>query len=215
MKSAPEAGAMPTQVQPRPLRKIPENITVERRRGAPAAPAHFGVLDIETRRSAEEVGGWHRADRMGVSCAVLYDSRSERFTDYLQDQIPELVMRLKTLDLVVGFNINRFDYRVLGGLVDFNFNTLPTLDILAEVKRHLGYRLSLNHLAGVTLETEKTADGLQALRWWKEGRIHEIIEYCRADVAVTRDLYLFGRENGYLLFQNKARKTVRIPVSWL
>ena len=183
-------------------------------RGIPPAPRRFGVLDIETRRSAEEVGGWHRADRMGVSCAVLYDSKADRYFDYLQDQIPELVAHMKTMDLVVGFNINRFDYRVLGGQIEFDFKTLPTLDILEEVKSRLGYRLSLNHLAGVTLETQKTADGLQALRWWKEGRIQEIIEYCRMDVAVTRDLYLYGRAKGYLLFQNKARQIVRIPVRW-
>ncbi|WP_373500471.1 DEAD/DEAH box helicase [Desulfococcus sp.] len=183
-------------------------------RGMVSAPKRFGVLDVETRRSADEVGGWHRADRMGVSCAVFYDAGADRFYDYLEDQIPDLVARLKTVDLVVGFNIRRFDYCVLGGLIDFDFTTLPTLDILEEVKSHLGYRLSLNHLAGATLEAEKTADGLQALRWWKEGRIQDIIAYCRMDVTVTRDLYLYGREKGYLLFRNKARQIVRIPVKW-
>jgi len=183
-------------------------------RDRPSIPKRFGVLDIETRFSAKEVGGWHRADQMGVSCAVLYDSGPDRFFDYLQDQIPALVARMKMLDLVIGFNVSRFDYRVLGGQIDFDFNMLPTLDILEEVKRHLGYRLSLNHLASVTLETEKTADGLQALRWWKEGRIQDIISYCQMDVAVTRDLYLYGREKGYLLFQNKALNIVRIPVRW-
>ena len=180
----------------------------------PTALKRFGVLDIETRRSADEVGGWHRADRMGVSCAVFYDAAEDRFYDYLQDRIPDLVARLQSMELVVGFNIRRFDYRVLAGLVDFDFTRLPTLDILEEVKNHLGYRLSLNHLAGATLETEKTADGLQALQWWKEGRIEEILAYCRMDVAVTRDLYLYGREKGYLLFRNKARQIVRIPVRW-
>jgi len=37
-------------------------------------PACYAVFDVETRRSAAEVGGWHRADRMGISVAVLYDS---------------------------------------------------------------------------------------------------------------------------------------------
>jgi DEAD/DEAH box helicase domain-containing protein len=40
---------------------------------------HFGVLDLETQRSAAEVGGWHRADRMGISCGVLYDSKKDTF----------------------------------------------------------------------------------------------------------------------------------------
>ena len=88
------------------------------------------------------------------------------------------------------------------------------LDILEEIHKRLGYRLSLEHLARVTLNAQKTADGLQALRWWKQGRIREIIDYCKQDVAITRDLFLYGEKNGYLLFNNKAGNTVRIPVNW-
>ncbi|MFW5722569.1 MAG: hypothetical protein ACOCWT_04660, partial [Desulfohalobiaceae bacterium] len=91
---------------------------------------------------------------------------------------------------------------------------LPTLDMLEEVKNRLGYRLSLDHLAGCTLGACKTANGLQALQWWQQGRIQDILRYCRQDVAITRDLYLFGRENRHLLFRNKARQLVRIPVEW-
>jgi DEAD/DEAH box helicase domain-containing protein len=66
----------------------------------------------------------------------------------------------------------------------------------------------------VSLGIEKSADGLQALKWWKEGRIDEIVEYCRVDVQITHEIYLYGRKNGYLLFQNKAGQAVRIPVDW-
>ncbi|MFC1516734.1 ribonuclease H-like domain-containing protein, partial [Thermodesulfobacteriota bacterium] len=164
--------------------------------------------------SAQEVGGWHRADLMGISCAVLYDSAEDKFFPFLEDQLPKFIDHLNRLDLVVGFNIKRFDYQVLGGYSDFKFNALPTLDILEEVHKRLGYRLSLDHLARVTLGRKKTADGLQALRWWKAGRIQNIIDYCEADVAITRDLFLYGKEKGYLLFQNKAKNTVRVPVNW-
>lgn len=174
----------------------------------------FGVLDVETRRSAQEVGGWDRADLMGISCAVLYDSAEDRFFSFMEDELPRLIDHLGQLDLVVGFNIKRFDFRVLGGCSDFKFSALPVLDILEEVHKRLGYRLSLDHLANVTLGRKKTADGLQALRWWKAGKIQEIIDYCTADVAITRDLFLYGKEKGYLLFQNKAKKMVRVPVSW-
>ncbi len=175
---------------------------------------HFGILDLETQRSAEEVGGWHRADLMRISCAVVYDSKEDRFFEFLDDQVPQLIEYLMGLDLVVGFNIKRFDFRVLGGYSDFDFRQLQTLDILEEVHNHLGYRLSLEHLSSETLGKKKTADGLQALRWWKQGRVREIIDYCRADVAITRDLFLYGKKNGYLLFKNKAGNTVRIPVTW-
>lgn len=179
-----------------------------------APPKRFGVLDIETRRSAAQVGGWHRADRMGVSCAVLYDSKSDEFTAYYQEDMPALIAHLKKLDLVIGFNIIRFDYKVLSGLSSFNFNGLPTLDLLMKVHERLGYRLSLDHLARQTLGTEKSADGLQALEWWDQGRLDLIVEYCTQDVRVTRDLYRFGLDKGYLIFKNKAGFQVRIPLDF-
>jgi DEAD/DEAH box helicase domain-containing protein len=175
---------------------------------------HYGVLDIETQRSAKEVGGWHRAERMKVSCAVLYDSQKDAFFEYVEGQIPSLLDKLRELDLVIGFNIKRFDYRVLSAYTDMDFGHIPTLDLLEKVKERLGYRLSLDHLASATLDAGKTADGLDALRWWKEGKMAKILEYCRSDVAITRDLFRYGRENRYVLFRNKAEQTVRLPVDW-
>ena len=179
-----------------------------------SSDTRFCIFDVETQRSAHEVGGWHRADLMKMSCAVLYDSKTDQYFEFLDDQVDQLIQHLKTCDLVVGFNVKRFDFRVLAGYSDFNFEVLPILDILEDVHNRLGYRLSLDHLAKVTLSRKKTADGLQALQWWKQGRIREIIDYCKKDVEITRDLFLYGQQNGYLLFQNKAKKTVRIPVKW-
>jgi DEAD/DEAH box helicase domain-containing protein len=44
--------------------------------------------------------------------------------------------------------------------------------------------------------------------------MEEIISYCRKDVEITRDLFLFGLANGYLLFETKAGQLVRLPVEW-
>ena len=174
----------------------------------------YAVLDIETRFSAGEVGGWGNTHLMGISCAVVYDSGTDSFMTFTQDQTNELGQFLTQFRQVVGFNTLRFDYRVLNGQSEFNFHALPTLDILADIEKRLGHRLSLDHLAGHTLGTRKSANGLQALKWWKEGKLDRIIEYCRQDVTVTRDLYLFGRDNGYLIYQNKAEMKVKIPVKW-
>ena len=88
------------------------------------AELHFGVLDLETQRSAAEVGGWHRADRMRISCGVLYDSQKNIFVEYLEDQIDRLIENLQRMDLIIGFNIRRFDYLVLKGYSDFDFSVL-------------------------------------------------------------------------------------------
>ena len=175
---------------------------------------HYGVFDLETQRSWQEVGGWHRADKMGISCAVLFDSKENRYLEFLEDRISDFVEHLKTLPLVVGFNIKRFDYNVLRGYTNFDFAALNSLDILEHVQQRLSYRLSLDHLANATLGAEKSANGLLALKWWKEGRIRDIVNYCIKDVELTRDLFLFGKKNQYLLFKNKAGKKVRLPVSW-
>lgn len=180
-----------------------------------AAPKRFVVFDLETQRSAQEVGGWHNARKMGVSVGVVYDSALDDFLVFRDDRMDELVQALRQADLVVGFNSLRFDYEVLRGYTKFDFSTLPTLDMLDHIKARLGVRLSLDTLGSATLNAAKTADGLQALEWWKQGRMEEITRYCTADVAITRDLYLFGRDNGYLLYRNKAQKVVRCPVKWL
>ncbi len=174
----------------------------------------YGVLDIETQLSAQEVGGWHRADRMRVSCVVLFDSRTDDYYEFVEGQVPMLLEHVQQLDMVIGFNIKRFDYRVLSAYTKLDFRQIPTLDILEKVKDQLGYRLSLDHLAAVTLDAGKTADGLDALKWWREGKMAKILEYCRSDVTITRNLYRFGLENRYLLFQNKAKQIVRLPVNW-
>lgn len=177
-------------------------------------PADFAVLDIETRHSAQDVGGWGRADRMGVSVACVWDSASGEFHDFPQNEVDEMFAHLKRFDLIIGFNIVRFDYKVLSGLSAYPFHKLPTLDLLVHVHQRLGYRLKLDNLAQATLGAGKTADGLMALRWWKQGRLDLITEYCRADVAATRDLYLHGRDKGHVLFSDKSGAAVRLDVVW-
>ncbi|MBU0682561.1 MAG: DEAD/DEAH box helicase [Proteobacteria bacterium] len=176
-------------------------------------PRKWAVFDVETQRSAAEVGGWHHAERMGVSVAVVYDGELDDFLVFREGEMVELLDYLCSRELVVGFNNKRFDNQVLSAYGDAKLHLLPTIDLLEEVKSRLGYRLSLDRLAAKTLEVAKSADGLQALKWYKEGRIDKIITYCRHDVEITRDLFLFALENRYLLFQNKAGQTVRCPLA--
>ena len=211
-----KAGELPGSARMVDNKKETESLVLKsgkRSQGRKAIMKRLAVFDLETQRSAQEVGGWHRADLMKVSCAVLYDSKEQVYREYLEKDMPQFIEHLQQYDCVVGFNIKRFDYKVLSGYSDFDFGKLPTLDLLAEIHKQLGYRLSLDHLAKVTLGSKKSADGLQALRWWKQGKIREIIDYCRQDVRITWEISCFGNENGYLLFQNKAGNTVRGPVS--
>lgn len=194
---------------------LPTGATSPGLEGAPAAaPQRYMVLDVETRRSAAEVGGWHCTDKMGVSVAVLYDAADDSYTPYEQDALSDMFARLREADSVIGFNIERFDYAVLQPFARYRLRELPTLDLLHRVKERLSYRVSLDNLAQATLGEPKSADGLQALRWWKEGNLEAISAYCRKDVEITRRIYLYGLEHGFLLFTNKAGQKVRVPVDF-
>ncbi|MGD9007616.1 MAG: DEAD/DEAH box helicase [Desulfobacteraceae bacterium] len=173
----------------------------------------YGVFDLETQRSASEVGGWHLAHRMKISCGVVYDSGDDTYAVYHESDVPKLIAHLRQLGLVVGFNSKRFDYRVLSGYSDFPFERLPSLDLLEKIHKQLGFRLSLNHLAKQTLQVEKAGSGLDALRWWQQGRLDKIVEYCRMDVKITRDLFLFARDQGYLIYRQKNGDRMRVPIT--
>ena len=177
-------------------------------------PGRWGVFDLETQRSAAEVGGWHRAERMGISIGVVYDSGDGQFHSYDEEQLPALIEHLFALDLVVGFNNKRFDNQVLQPYADRPLSALPSFDILEQIYLQLGYRLSLDRLAEHTLGMKKSANGLLALTWYKQGEIEKIRQYCEMDVRITRDIFLHGLEKGHLLFANKAKKVVRLQVDF-
>ena len=173
-----------------------------------------GFLDLETCCSAADVGGWGQCHRMGVSLAVLGESQPRQLATYKEADLEDLGRRLQELDLVVGFNVKRFDYRVLQPYTSVDLASLPTLDILEDIQKSLGHRLSLGHLAEKTLGEAKTGDGLMALELYAAGKWEELESYCRQDVLLTQRLFAFGVEKGYLLYQHRQGALVRVPVDW-
>jgi len=180
----------------------------------PSASGHVLVFDLETQRSAEDVGGWGFANKMGLALAVVYDVEREAYTTYYETDVDRLLLDLAFADRVVGFNIDRFDLAVLSGYTDRDLGRIRTFDLLAEIHKSVGFRVSLNHLSEVNLGESKAGDGLQSLKWWKEGRIDLIEQYCRKDVEVTRKLWELGRAQGFLLQRDKAGRSLRIPTVW-
>jgi DEAD/DEAH box helicase domain-containing protein len=178
------------------------------------AMSHAIVFDLETQRSAEDVGGWEHRDRMGLAVGVVYDLDRAEFRVYTERQVDALINDLVRARLIVGFNVRRFDFDVLRAYADLDWNALPALDILECIHRRLGFRLKLDHLAQETLGERKSADGLQSLAWFKAGEIDRVIEYCKQDVLLTKRLYDFGRQHGYLLYRDIQGRAVRLPVDF-
>ncbi len=190
--------------------------TPVRRGSGGAAPGQELTLflDVETQKSADEVGGWQNVADMKLALAVTYNAVTSQFKTYAEKDVDGLLLDLVMADRVIGYNIDRFDMAVLKAYTQWNLARIRTFDMLADIYRKLGFRLKLGDLAEATLGVGKSADGLQSLKWWKEGRVDLIEQYCRRDVEVTRDVYLFGRSNGYVLYRDRDDRQLRLPVDW-
>ena len=195
---------------------------------APAAPESLPIwpalprpedgrllfLDVETQRSAEEVGGWGSVPAMGLALAVVYEPSHHEFRTYREREVDRLLLDLMAADKVVGFNIDRFDIPVLSSYTPHDLHRIRTLDMLGLIRGRLGFRVGLGHIAEANLGAGKTADGLQSLRWFREGRFDLIESYCRQDVEITAKLFFLGRQRGYLLYRDGEGRLLRVPVDW-
>src|ERR1700692_4292118 len=171
-------------------------------------------FDLETQKSAEEVGGWDKISAMRMSIGVTYSTARDGYTIYGEKQVDDLLTELQRADLRVGFNHLRFDYEVLHGYTSLDLRQLPTLDMLVELQNTLQHRLSLDSIATATFGVEKTAEGLQAIEWFRQGKLMEIAEYCCYDVKITRLVHEYGVNYRQLHYHNKFGKKLSVPVSW-
>jgi hypothetical protein len=171
-------------------------------------------FDLETQKSADEVGGWNNIAKMGMSIGVTYSAATSEYKIYHEKTVGELIHDLQRADLVVGFNNLRFDYEVLHGYTSFDLTQLPTLDLMVDLQNKLNHRLSLDSIATATFGVEKTAEGLQAIRWFKDGRFMEIAEYCCYDVKLTKLVHEHGVQHRQIHYANRFGKKMAVAVSW-
>ena len=130
------------------------------------------VFDLETKHLAHEVGGWSSIDKLGLAAAVLLAVETNETYRFLEQDAEELIRQLLKADQIVGFNIVRFDYQVLRpyGLTPGSDLIHRTVDLLNHIYQRLGFRISLDNLAEATLGEHKIADGLAAVKWYREGK---------------------------------------------
>jgi uncharacterized protein YprB with RNaseH-like and TPR domain len=179
-------------------------------------------FDLETQRSFGDVGGFANKDKMGVSVAVTYSTARGTYEIYPENEMDKLGEELIRADLVVGWNHLQFDYPVLQPYV---FHTLAgqtvNLDMMVELEATLGFRLKLDSVATASLGVGKTADGLDALKWWQEhkrtgdfGPLEKIARYCAFDVKVTRQVHEYALANGFLRYEDKSGRLTEVAVPW-
>jgi len=172
-------------------------------------------FDLETQRTAHAVGGWDKKHAMGMSVGVTYSSADGRYEIFPESRVQDLISRLQRADLVVGYNILRFDYEVLMAYTVLDLpDQLRTLDLLIDIEKAVGHRLKLEDVAQGTLGVGKVAEGLDAIRWWREGKVMQIAEYCCFDVKVTKLVHEYGAANEELFFSDRFGRKQRIEIHW-
>ncbi len=172
------------------------------------------VFDLETQKSFKEVGK-AKLEKLRISVAGVYDYAIDQFHTYEEKELMQLEKRLQDIDLMIGFNIRRFDLPVLAPYLFLSTENLPILDLLEDVEKARGHRASLDSIAGPTLKQHKIGNGSDALRLFKENKMDELKRYCLEDVRLTKEIYEYGCREGKILFTSTwDYKTYEVPVNW-
>jgi DEAD/DEAH box helicase domain-containing protein len=158
------------------------------------------VFDIET--SNDWTGGSFEPADLDLSVVCIYDSKTGEFSSYMQQDLPKLWPILEKADMLIGYNSDHFDIPILNKYYPGDLTKIKSLDLLVEVKKALGRRLKLDSIAEATLGRNKTADGLAAVRWWKEGKYDLVRDYCIEDVRITKEVYEYAKKNKHLKYKD-------------
>ena len=171
-------------------------------------------FDLESQKLFQEVGG-RDPSKLLLACGVTWSTERNDFAVYWEDDAQALITELKSADRVIGFNIISFDYQVLKPYAqNENFRAFRSVDMLQDIFRTLGFRISLDSIAKATLDATKTADGIKSVEWFRAGELDKVAEYCKADVDITRRVYEFGRDNGYVHYYSKLGSKLKVSVNW-
>ncbi|MBI4212072.1 MAG: ribonuclease H-like domain-containing protein [Deltaproteobacteria bacterium] len=173
------------------------------------------VFDLETKNAFDDVGGKHALDKLGISVLGAFDYVNGKYTIYEEAELGVFFDRLQSRPLLVGFNNRKFDTPVLQSYSKFDLKALPQLDLLEEMVKTLGHRVSLDSVASATLGKGKTGDGLDAIRYYRSGEFDKLKKYCLEDVKITRQVYEFGAEKKELFYTPKfGSGKARAKVDW-
>jgi len=171
------------------------------------------VLDIETSNTFQDVGGYF-PDKLDLSVVVAYFYETDEYVSYLQEDLPKLFERLERSGRIIGYNSIGFDIPILNKYYVGDLFKIPQLDMLAKIHSSLGYRIKLDDVAAASIGVKKSAHGLLAVQWWREGKVQEVIDYCQQDVKVTKEVYEFGKENGFILFDDRIGERRQVKVDF-
>ncbi len=175
---------------------------------------HYVVVDVETQKGFNEVDR-KKLHLLKVSVACLYDSKTDKYLAFEEKEMLKFEDYLKKADLIVGFNVRDFDMEVLAPYLITPIKNFPVLDLLVEFEKVRGHRISLQSVAQATIGESKSGSGLDAIKYFNEGRMEELKKYCIDDVRITKELYEYGLKHGKIYFvSNRDYQKYEVAINW-
>jgi len=175
------------------------------------------ILDVETKKTFDEVGGFF-PDRLGISfvgvCVRENFGEAGEMMSFFEKDLKDLFPILERADVVVGYNVDNFDMPTFIPYYSGDITTIPTLDLMIKIQDSFGHRIALDSVAKETLGTGKSGDGLDAIKYYRNGELDKLKAYCLQDVKVTRDVYDYGLKAGAVKFRNKWNRLIECPVDF-
>lgn len=173
---------------------------------------NYLVFDIETKNIFSDVGS-NDPVALDISVVSIYNSVDNSMQSFLEKDFPKMWSLFENTDAIIGYNSEHFDIPLLNKYYSGDLTQIKSIDLMVFIKESLGRRPKLDDIAHATLGAKKTAHGLEAVKWWKEGKIDQIIKYCEADVALTHELFKFARDNKFVKIKDFKGEVIKIPLN--
>ena len=171
------------------------------------------VFDIETSNTFRDVGSGSPVD-LDISVVALYDSETDSYSYYMQEDFPKLWKILERADILVGYNSDHFDIPLLNKYFPGELTHIKSLDLLKEIHAAHGKRLKLDVIAEATLGEKKSGNGLEAVAWWNNGEKQKVCDYCVQDVKVTKKIYDYALKHNKLKYKDLGKiKEIHLDTS--
>lgn len=171
------------------------------------------VVDLETKNTFADVGGREHLLQLEISLVGTYDYQNNVYRAYREHEFDALGPLLRGARFVIGFNSEGFDLPILAARLGDWVYGLRSLDLMLQACPPPNRRLPLSAFAAGSLNAAKSADGLQAVQFYREGRWEELERYCLDDVRLTRELFEYGLKNGAFKY-NLGKRNGVVPVAY-
>lgn len=158
------------------------------------------VFDIETENVFQDIGSNNPAD-LTISVVGVYDYESDSYHTFLREELGAFWKIIENADALITFNGEHFDIPLLNKYYPGDLFKIKSIDLLKEMQKSAGRRMKLDQIAEGTLGVKKSGNGLEAIKWWRDGEIDKVKKYCLDDVRITKDLYEYAIKNSKLLFK--------------